>query len=343
MVALLRAQSHGWGCRRRKVRGERPSPCPPHKAKLCGPIRSRDRVVNEPSLRTSRSSPRRRRSSLRKRRALLVQQRSRCKSGRSERAVVYSLKHEHRLGVVNLSLRSRYGSSLDAQERRARPADRHLRGLRTAIQEGRLQQGSRLPSTRDFARQLGSRGHGGAGLRSARRRGYLSGRAARHQVSARSRKSGFRRAGARIGAAVARAPRSRAWERLARSPFPIELLPAPRRSAAHAGGRRIPGRRVGRLWRGTRAASGRSAARRRRESHRPLRRRSPSTCASTAAFSAAPIGDRHRRHAAVTRSHHRLLLDEGDAAWMEDPAISARDVLRAAGARSSRCRSMPRG
>ena len=213
--------------------------------------------------------------------------------------------------------------------------------LKQAMQEGRLQPGSRLPSTRDFARQLGvARGTVVQAYDQLAGEGYLS---------------GSRGAGTRVvetlpekwlspGRASPPGPLadrgislSRRGERLARSPFPLAVMAAPRPFRPHtpavdAFPVDLWGRLVARHARNTRPDRLRDGDAR---GYRPLRE----AIAEHLRVYRGVVCDADR--VVVTAGTQqtldlvtRLLLDEGDAAWMEDPGhFGARDVLRAAGAR----------
>jgi GntR family transcriptional regulator/MocR family aminotransferase len=213
--------------------------------------------------------------------------------------------------------------------------------LKAAIQEGRLRPGSRLPSTRDLAQQLGvARGTVVEAFRQLVQEGYLSGtRGAGTRVVDNLPESWFL-AGQRREAPAAASRKvalSRRGEWLSRSPFPIGVMPAPRPFRPHTPA--VDAFPV-ELW-------GRLVARHAR-SVRPDRLR------DVDARGYLPLREAIAEHLRVYRGvvcsaervvlgsstqqlldlTARLLLDEGDAAWMEDPGhFGARDVLRAAGAR----------
>ncbi|HWC75023.1 MAG TPA: PLP-dependent aminotransferase family protein [Gemmatimonadales bacterium] len=213
--------------------------------------------------------------------------------------------------------------------------------LRTAIQQGRLRPGSRLPATRDFARQLGvARGTVVDAYDQLAAEGYLSAaRGAGTRVAGTLPEKWLapRRAPASGKRFVRGISLSRRGERLMRSPFPTGVLPAPRPFRPHTPA--VDAFPLD-LW-------GRLVARHARNS-RPDRLRDGD------ARGYPPLREALAEHLRVYRGVDcsadrlviasgtqqildlaaRLLLDEGDAAWMEDPGhFGAREVLRAAGAR----------
>src|SRR5262249_2444551 len=130
---------------------------------------------------------------------------------------------------------------------------------------------------------------------------------------------------------------SRRGERLARSPFPKDPLPAPRPFRPHtpavdAFPIDLWGRLVSRHARSLRPDRLRDGDAR---GHRPLRE----AIAEHLRVYRGVVCPADRLIVASGTQQlldltSRLLLDEGDAAWMEDPGhFGARDVLRAAGAR----------
>jgi GntR family transcriptional regulator/MocR family aminotransferase len=178
------------------------------------------------------------------------------------------------------------------------------------MQEGRLLPGSRLPSTRDFARQLRvARGTVVLAYDQLTDEGYLRGARSAGTVVVDSLPESWLSAGkARDDGPASARPLalSRRGELLALSPFRLERSPRPDR---------------------LRDGDARG--------YRPLRE---------------AIAEHLRVHRGVACSadrivvaagtqqlldiSSRLLLDEGDAVWMEDPGhFGARDVLRAGGAR----------
>jgi GntR family transcriptional regulator/MocR family aminotransferase len=213
--------------------------------------------------------------------------------------------------------------------------------LRTAMQEGRLLPGSRLPSTRDFARQLRvARGTVVLAYDQLTDEGYLRGARSAGTVVVDSLPESWLSAGkARDDGPASARPLalSRRGELLARSPFRLETLPAPRPFRPHtpavdAFPSDLWGRLVARHARSLRPDRLRDGDAR---GYRPLRE---------------AIAEHLRVHRGVACSadrivvaagtqqlldiSSRLLLDEGDAVWMEDPGhFGARDVLRAGGAR----------
>jgi len=213
--------------------------------------------------------------------------------------------------------------------------------LKEAMQQGRLQPGSRLPSTRDLARQLGvARGTVVQVYEQLAGEGYFS---------------GSRGAGTRVVDTLPekwlspgrpRAPEpvagrsvvlSRRGERLARSPFPARVLAPPRPFRPHtpavdAFPIELWGRLIARHARGTRPERLRDGDAR---GYRPLRE---AIAEHLRVYRGVACGaDRIVITSGTQQTLDltaRLLLDEGDAAWMEDPGhFGARDVLRAAGAR----------
>jgi len=213
--------------------------------------------------------------------------------------------------------------------------------LRSAMQEGRLRPGARLPSSRDFARQLPvARGTVVLAYEQLTAEGYLRGaRGAGTTIVESLPERWFMPSRARPpGEKAARhIALSKRGEHLSRSPFPISRLPAPRPFRPHAPAvDAFPGA----LW-------GRLLARHARHA-RPDRLREAD------ARGYQPLREAIAEHLRVYRGVGcsadqvvigggtqqildllvRLLLDEGDAVWMEDPGhFGARDVLRGAGAR----------
>jgi GntR family transcriptional regulator/MocR family aminotransferase len=213
--------------------------------------------------------------------------------------------------------------------------------LRTAMQEGRLLPGSRLPSTRDFSRQLRvARGTVVLAYGQLTDEGYLRGARGAGTIVVDSLPESWlsaRRAPDDGPASARPLALSRRGERLAHSPFPREILPAPHPFRPHtpavdAFPSDLWGRLVARHARSPRPDRLRDGDAR---GYRPLRE---------------AIAEHLRVHRGVACSADRvvvaagtqqllditgrLLLDEGDAVWMEDPGhFGARDVLRAAGAR----------
>src|SRR5260370_12211124 len=109
--------------------------------------------------------------------------------------------------------------------------------LRTAMQEGRLLPGSRLPSTRDFARQLRvARGTVVLAYGQLTDEGYLRGARGAGTIVVDSLPESWlsaRRAPDDGPASARPLALSRRGERLALSPFPLEILPAPRPFRPH--------------------------------------------------------------------------------------------------------------
>ncbi len=212
--------------------------------------------------------------------------------------------------------------------------------LRSAIQEGRLRPGARVPSSRDLARQLRvARGTVVLAYERLAREGYLRGARGGGTVVVESLPEHWL-APRRTPAPASRAERSVALskrgERLAHSPFPIGPLPPPRPFRPH-----MPAVDAfpAQLWAGLVARHARNP--------RPDRLR------EVDAKGYAPLREALAEHLRVYRgvacaADHvviaggtqqlldvttRLLLDEGDAAWMEEPGhFGAREILRAAGA-----------
>ena len=213
--------------------------------------------------------------------------------------------------------------------------------LRSAMQDGRLRPGARLPSSRDFARQLRvARGTVVLAYEQLTAEGYLRGaRGAGTTIVESLPERWFMPSRARPpGEKAARhIALSKRGEHLSRSPFPISRLPAPRPFRPHAPAvDAFPGA----LW-------GRLLARHARNA-RPDRLREAD------ARGYQPLREAIAEHLRVYRGVGcsadqvvigggtqqilallaRLLLDEGDAVWMEDPGhFGAREVLRGAGAR----------
>jgi GntR family transcriptional regulator/MocR family aminotransferase len=213
--------------------------------------------------------------------------------------------------------------------------------LRTALQEGRLLPGSRLPSTRDFARQLRvARGTVVLAYDQLADEGYLRGARGAGTIVADTLPESWLPARRALddGPVPARTlALSRRGELLARSPFPAGILPAPRPFRPHtpavdAFPIELWGRLVARHARNPRPDRLRGGD---PKGHRPLRE---------------AIAEHLRVHRGVACNADRivvaagtqqlldvtsrLLLDEGDAVWMEDPGhFGAREVMRAAGAR----------
>lgn len=209
------------------------------------------------------------------------------------------------------------------------------------MQEGRLLPGSRLPSTRDLARQLRvARGTVVLAYDRLADEGYLRGaRGAGTIVIDSLPKSWQSTSRARDDFPGSSRPLalSRRGKLLARSPFRLEVLPAPRPFRPHtpavdAFPSELWGRLVARHARSPRPDRLRDGDAR---GYRPLRE---------------AIAEHVRVHRGVACNADgvvvaagtqqllditgRLLLDEGDAVWMEDPGhFGARDVLRAGGAR----------
>ncbi|HYV64885.1 MAG TPA: PLP-dependent aminotransferase family protein [Myxococcales bacterium] len=214
-------------------------------------------------------------------------------------------------------------------------------GLKQVMQEGRLRPGSLLPSTRDFARQLRvARGTVVQVYGQLAGEGYLSGsRGAGTRVVETLPEKWLSPERARSSAPPVgrRIALSRRGERLARSPFPMGILPGPRPFRPHSPAVdafpvELWGRLVARHARSTRPDRLRDGDAR---GYRPLRE----AIAEHLRVYRGVLCNADR--VVVTSGTQqaldltaRLLLDEGDAAWMEDPGhFGAREVLRAAGAR----------
>jgi len=213
--------------------------------------------------------------------------------------------------------------------------------LRSAMQGGRLRPGARLPSSRDFARQLGvARGTVVTAYEQLRTEGYLKGARGAGTIIAESLpETWFVPSRARLPAtgATRTVVLSKRGEQLSRSPFPIGRLPAPRPFRPHAPAvDAFPSV----LWGSLLARHARNA--------RPDRLREAD------ARGYRPLREAIAEHLRVYRGVlctadqvvigggtqqildllARLLLDEGDAVWVEDPGhFGAQGILRGAGAR----------
>ncbi len=213
--------------------------------------------------------------------------------------------------------------------------------LRSSMQDGRLRPGARLPSSRDLARQLRvARGTVVLAYEQLAAEGYLRGaRGAGTMVVESLPERWFMPSRSRppTTKAARSIVLSKRGEHLARSPFPIARLPAPRPFRPHAPAvDAFPGA----LW-------GRLLARHARNA-RPDRLREAD------ARGYRPLREAIAEHLRVYRGVlcsadqvvigggtqqildllARLLLDEGDVVWVEDPGhFGARDVLQGAGAR----------
>src|SRR6202158_1139232 len=212
--------------------------------------------------------------------------------------------------------------------------------LRSAMQERRLRPGARLPSSRDLARQLRvARGTVVLAYEQLTAEGYLKGaRGAGTMVVESLPEKWFMPSGARPPAvkAVRRIALSKRGEHLSRSPFPLGRLPAPRPFRPHAPPvDAFPGALWGRLLaRHSRDARPDRLREADPRGYRPLRE---------------AVAEHMRIYRGVVCSADQvvigagtmqilnliagLLLDDGDAVWMEDPGFfGATRVLRSLGA-----------
>src|SRR5713101_6329338 len=213
--------------------------------------------------------------------------------------------------------------------------------LRSAMQDRRLRPGARLPSSRDLARQLRvARGTVVLAYDQLTAEGYLRGARGAGTTVVETLPERWLAPGptrAAPGKAERGVTLSGRGLVLAYSPFPRVALPAPRPFRPHTPAVDLfPGA----LWGNLIAKHARSS--------RPARLRDAD------AKGYRPLREAIAEHLRVYRGvvcspeqilitagtqqtldlASRLLLDEGDAAWMEDPGhFGARDVLRAAGAR----------
>ena len=213
--------------------------------------------------------------------------------------------------------------------------------LRAAIEGGQLRPGARLPSSRDLSRQLGvSRGTVVAAYEQLVAEGYVravTGSGTRVAPTLPQRWMAAKPPSAANPSMQRRLVLSERGAALSHTHFPVGALPAPRPFRPHtpavdAFPMGIWGRLVAKH-----ARSGRPDRLRDADAHgyRPLREaiadymgayRGVSCTADQVVITA---GTQQNLDLAT-----RLLLDEGDVAWMEDPGhFGARDVLLAAGAR----------
>jgi GntR family transcriptional regulator/MocR family aminotransferase len=225
----------------------------------------------------------------------------------------------------------------------ARP--RHLAlydALREAMRSGRLSAGSRLPSTRDLARQLGlARGTVVAAFEMLTAEGYLCGvRGAGTSVVDTLPDAWFgaaRSSVAKLPRAAMPPPLSERGARLARSPFRAFPVSAPLPFRPHTPSvEAFPRKRwmtlVARHARVAGAAHLREVDPR---GHLPLRKALAEHLRSSRGVRCEPdqiaiVSGVHQALDVVAR----LVLDPGDAVWFEDPGyFGARAVLEAAGAR----------
>src|SRR5713226_10008539 len=213
--------------------------------------------------------------------------------------------------------------------------------LRSAMQEGRLRPGARLPSSRDLARQLRvARGTVVLAYEQLRAEGYLEGaRGAGTTVVESLPERWFMPS--RAQPAATKAARSvvlsKRGEHLSSSPFPLDRLPAPRPFRPHAPAVdafpiALWGRLLARHARHARPDRLREADAR---GYRPLRE---AVAEHLRVYRGVLCSDEQVVIASGTQQIldlvARLLLDEGDAVWMEDPGhFGATAVLRGAGAR----------
>ena len=213
--------------------------------------------------------------------------------------------------------------------------------LRAAIERGQLRPGAQLPSSRDLARQLGvARGTVVAAYEQLVAEGYIRGVPGawtRVMDTLPERWMASRQGGAAGETAQRRVTLSARGARMSRTHFPVGFLPPPRPFRPHtpavdAFPFAIWGRLMAKHARSSRPDRLRDAD---VHGHRPLREAIAEymgqyrgvSCSSEQVLITA--GTQQNLDLAA-----RLLLDEGDAAWMEDPGhFGARDVLRAAGAR----------
>lgn len=211
--------------------------------------------------------------------------------------------------------------------------------VRTAVHTRRLAPGTRLPPSRDMARQLGvSRGTVLAALAQLVAEGYVVGEVGRGTyVSNRIPPPSQSKAGAKVPPVAASIKTSRRGALLTQSPFPIGASAQPARpfrphqpdlaAFPFALWNRIAARRS-RLTVRSMLAEGDARG------YRPLR----AAIAEHLRFTMRI--DCHDEQIMIVGSVQqaldlsaRLLLDIGDAVWMEDPGYhGALQVLRAAGA-----------
>lgn len=213
--------------------------------------------------------------------------------------------------------------------------------VRAAIEGGQLRPGARLPSSRDLARQLGvARGTVVVAYEQLVAEGYIRGvpGAWTRVVDTLPQRWMVSRQPGAAERMVQRPVRlSSRGARLSRTHFPVGTLPAPRPFRPHTPAvDAFPFTIWGRLM-AKHARSSRPDRLRDADVHgyRPLREAIADYMGSYRGVSCSPdqivitAGTQQNLDLAA-----RLLLDEGEAAWMEDPGhFGARDVLRAAGAR----------
>ncbi len=212
--------------------------------------------------------------------------------------------------------------------------------LRSAMQDGRLRPGARLPSSRDLARQLRvARGTVVLSYERLRAEGYLKGaRGAGTMVVESLPERWFAPSSPR--ATTVKTERSitlsKRGERLSRSPFTIGLLPPPRPFRPHAPAvdafpGALWGRLIARHSRDARPDRLREADPR---GYRPLREAVAEHLrvyrGVVGSADQVVIGAGTMQILSLLAS---LLLKEGDAVWMEDPGFfGATRVLRSLGA-----------
>ena len=215
--------------------------------------------------------------------------------------------------------------------------------LRAAIVEGRLAAGARLPSTRDFARQLGvARGTVVAVFEQCVAEGYLATRTGAGTFVATTLPDAWFRAATRAAPraeplATPMTPRLSSWGRsLDVAPFPLVTRRATRPFHAHIPALdAFPREEWGRLVaRHGRQASAALLADTDVRGHRPLRE-ALAEHLRVARGVVAPA-DRLVITPSVQQALDlvaRLVLDPGDRAWIEDPSyVGARSALAATGA-----------
>lgn len=212
--------------------------------------------------------------------------------------------------------------------------------LRAAIERGQLRPGARLPSSRDLARQVGvARGTVVAAYEQLVAEGYIHGLpgAWTRVVDTLPRRWMASRQPGAAEEVQRRVTLSARGTHLSRTHFPVAALSAPRPFRPHtpavdAFPFAIWGRLVAKHARSSRPDRLRDAD---VHGYRPLREAIAGymgeyrgvSCSSDQVVITA--GTQQNLDLSA-----RLLLDEGDAAWMEDPGhFGARDALRAAGAR----------
>jgi len=213
--------------------------------------------------------------------------------------------------------------------------------LRSAMQQGRLRPGARLPSSRDLARQLQvARGTVVLAYEQLRAEGYLQGARGAGTTVVESLPDRWFRPSQNPPAAIKPSREvvlSKRGERLSSSPFPLERLPAPRPFRPHtpavdAFPMELWGRLLARHARDTRPDRLREWDAR---GYLPLREAITEHLRVYRGVACNPdqvvIGGGTQQLLDLLA---RLLLDEGDVVWMEDPGhFGARGVLGGAGAR----------